>query len=41
MSIEDIVDKSAAEHHHLIEVFDRHPLGADWKQFCKWVDEDH
>ena len=39
MTLEQIVARSADEHHTLIEIFERHPHGADWVQYSKWVDE--
>ena len=36
MTIEEIVAKSAAEHHNLIKIFEQHPQGGDWDEFQQW-----
>ncbi len=36
MKLEDIVEKSADEHHQVNDIFAEHPRGGDWLQFESW-----
>ncbi len=38
-SLEDIVHKSAREHHQLITLFKAHPKGGSWPAFSNWISE--
>ena len=38
MSLEDIVEKSATEHHELNALNEIHPRGGDWSWFCTQLD---
>lgn len=40
MSLEEIVEKSATEHHQLTALFEVHPRGGDWSEFCHWLDQE-
>ena len=35
-SLEEIVQTSADEHHALTDLFEDHPLGGSWPEFCSW-----
>ena len=37
MTLDDIVDKSAREHHLANKIFTEHPRGGDWPTYQKWV----
>ena len=39
MTIEQIVDKSAHEHHMINHIFQQHPAGGDWNEFQMWIDQ--
>lgn len=39
MTLEEIVHKSADQHHKLIALFEDHPQGGDWPQFLRWQNE--
>ncbi len=39
MKLEEIVAKSAEEHHQVNEIFSHHPMGGDWPQFENWKRE--
>ncbi len=38
MSLEEIVQRSANEHHELTALFEIHPGGGDWSEFCGWLE---
>lgn len=35
-SLEQIVQTSADEHHALTDLFEDHPRGGSWPEFCNW-----
>jgi hypothetical protein len=39
MSVDELLERSAREHHVVKEVHARHPLGGTWKEYRKWVAE--
>ncbi len=36
LSFEDILDRSAHEHHRVMAVFSRHPHGGNWREYRQW-----
>ncbi len=38
MSLEEIVEQSATEHHRLIALFEIHPRGGNWTEYCSWLE---
>ena len=41
MTIEEIVKKSADEHHVLLEIAEHHPYGGNSTEYSEWVKQHH
>ncbi len=39
MTLEEIVQASANEHHELNAVFETHPRGGSWPELCGWLEK--
>jgi hypothetical protein len=39
-SFEDLLDRSAREHHHVQQIHQRHPQGGSWREFKSWMKEE-
>jgi hypothetical protein len=38
LNLEEIVKRSADQHHHLNKIFMEHPEGGNWREIEHWVD---
>ncbi|MFQ5938265.1 MAG: hypothetical protein ACE5LB_17825 [Acidiferrobacterales bacterium] len=37
MSFNDLLDRSAREHHHVLKVIGKHPKGGSWREHKQWM----
>ena len=40
-SLQQLLDRSAREHHHVLKVLARHPRGGTWREFQRWMAEEN
>lgn len=39
-TFEDLLDRSAREHHHVQHIHQRHPQGGTWREFRGWMKDE-
>lgn len=39
-TLDDLLARSAHEHHRVLRILARHPYGGSWRQFRRWMEEE-